>query len=54
MDACSYQEAVDRVFIETNLRVGVNADDDRMWAAVSCKYFWCILTEEFVQEGYAI
>jgi hypothetical protein len=43
---------VDGVFLDKNLRVGAKGDDEMMWAAVSCKYFWCVLTKEFVQESY--
>jgi hypothetical protein len=43
---------VDGVFLDKKLRVGAKGDDEMMWAAVSCKYFWCVLTKEFVQQWY--
>jgi hypothetical protein len=32
--------------------VGSKGDDEMMWGAVSCNYFWCVLTREFVEEWY--
>jgi hypothetical protein len=43
---------VDGVFLDEHLRVGAKGDDEMMWAAVSCKYFWCVLTKEFVLKSY--
>jgi hypothetical protein len=45
---------VNGVFLDKDMPVGAKGDDEMMWAAVSCKYFWCILTKEFVQESYPI
>jgi hypothetical protein len=43
---------VAEVFIDKRIRIGAKGDDKMMWAAVSCKYFWCVLTKEFVQNEY--
>ena len=40
------------VFIDKNIPVGAKGDDEMMWAAVSCKFFWCVLTKEFVENWY--
>jgi hypothetical protein len=42
------------VFLDKDLLVGAKGDDEMMWAAVSCKYFWCVLTKDFVQKEYPI
>ncbi len=40
------------VFLDINMPAGGYPNDEMMWAAVSCKYFWCVLTKEFVKEWY--
>jgi hypothetical protein len=34
------KDGIEDVFIDKNMRVGGEEDDEMMWAAVSCKYFW--------------
>ena len=47
------RKGVANVFLDKySIPVGSIADDEMMWAAVSCKYFWCVLTKEFVQSWY--
>ena len=43
---------MEEVFLDKHFRVGTKGDNGMMWAAMSCKHFWCVLTKEFVQEWY--
>jgi serine/threonine protein kinase len=46
------ENGVAGVFLDKDLPIGSKGDDEMMWAAVSCRYFWCVLTKEFVQNVY--
>jgi serine/threonine protein kinase len=46
------ENGVPEVFLDKGLSIGSKGDDEMMWAAVSCRYFWCVLSEEFVQKVY--
>jgi hypothetical protein len=46
------ENGVAGVFLDKDLSIGSKGDDEMMWAAVSCRYFWCVLSKAFVQNVY--
>ena len=46
------KNGVENVFIDKRLPIGSKGEDEMMWAAVSCRYFWCVLSQEFITRWY--